>query len=351
MAVVVVIVLCSLGTTFTLPDLTAQGFSNAKYAGEFLSLGVGGRYAGIGGGGVALSNDVAAGYYNPAGLSSITYPQVSLFHESRFAGLFDYDYLAGAMPLDPRQTVGLSILRFGYGDIKDTRNALVDQNGNGKLDEEDRVDPNLIRIGNASDWAFIGSYARTVGDNLSLGGNIKVLHRNILDTSAWGFGIDLAARYQPIEHLTLAGTLHDATKSMLAWETGHQEFIVPSLRIGGSYDLRIAEDHAIRPTVDGIFRFEGRHESTFTDLNIGDVSIASLDLTGGVEYGYKEKFFARGGISELRQLSLGAGVRLPKLNIDYAFTAENGDLDNIGATHRISLTLTLEEEKFARSEP
>lgn len=335
--------------TFTLfaalshSDANAQGFVNAKYAGEFLSLGAGARSAGIGGAGVALSNDVTAGYYNPANLSRILYPQIAVFHESRFAGLFNYDYGAGALPIDSLQTVAASIIRFGYGEIKDTRNALIDRDGNGEINEDDRIDPNRIRIGSAADWAFIGSYARTINERLSVGGNIKILYRTILDTSAWGVGIDIGARYVPVENLTLGATLFDATKSTMAWETGHQEFIVPSLRIGGMYDLKIGEKHEIVPTLDAILRFEGRHETTMLDLDF-----ASVDIAAGLEYGYNDKVFARAGYTELGQLTVGAGIKLPKLNIDYAFTRENADLDGIGATHRVSLMLTLEEEKFER---
>ena len=90
-------------------------------------------------------------------------------------------------------------------------------------------------------------------------------------------------------------------------------------------------------------RFEGRSEAANADLGF-----ASLDVAAGLEYGYDDKFFARAGYSELGQLSIGAGVKLPKLNIDYAFTRENADLQGIGATHRVSLMLTLEEDKFKR---
>ena len=323
--------------------LDAQGFVNAKYAGEFLSLGAGARSSGMGGTGTASSGDVTAGYFNPAGLSAIEYPEIAVFHESRFAGLFNYDYLAGALPIDASQTVGLSLIRFGYGEIKDTRNALIDRNGNGVIDEDDRIDPARVRIGSAADWGAIGSYARQINENLSVGGNVKILYRSILDTSAWGFGFDLGARYSPTEDLVLGASLQDATKSILAWETGHQEFIVPSLRLGGAYSLGIGEDHSVTPAVDAVLRFEGRSESAQADLGV-----ASLDAAAGLEYGFRNRLFGRVGYTELEQLTIGAGVRLPKLNIDYSFSQESADLDGVGATHRVSLRLTLEEDRFRR---
>lgn len=332
-----------LTSAIILPAVSAQGFVNAKYAGEYLGLGAGARSSGMGGVGTALSSDVTAGYYNPAGLSQIRYPQIAIFHESRFSGLFNYDYVSGAIPLDSRQSIGATIIRFGYGEIQDTRGALIDRNGNGVIDEDDRIDPARVRIGTAADWAFIGSYARIISEEFSVGGNVKVLHRSILDTSAWGIGFDLSARYSPLDDLILAATLNDATKSLLAWETGHQEFIVPSFRLGAAYTLRVGDDHAITPAIDGVFRYEGREAAARVDLGF-----ASLDPAVGIEYGFAEKVFARAGFSELEELTLGAGVKLPKLNIDYSFTGESTDLDGVGVTHRVSLRLTLEEEKFAR---
>src|SRR5690349_15322901 len=97
-----------------LPAASAsQGYHNPKYAGEFLSLGAGARSGALGGAGTALANDVTAGYYNPAALSEIGYLQASIFHESRFSGQINYDYLAAAVPIDADQTIGVSAIRLG----------------------------------------------------------------------------------------------------------------------------------------------------------------------------------------------------------------------------------------------
>ena len=60
-------------------------------------------------------------------------------------------------------------------------------------------------------------------------------------------------------------------------------------------------------------------------------------------------FAIRGGYSDVKQFTIGAGVKLPKLNIDYSFARFNASsLDRLDDTHRISLILTLEEPKFLR---
>ena len=69
-----------------------------KYSGEFLSLGVGGRALGMGGASVAVANDITAGYWNPAGLAHMNYPQISLMHEEHFGSLVNYNYAAVAIP-------------------------------------------------------------------------------------------------------------------------------------------------------------------------------------------------------------------------------------------------------------
>jgi hypothetical protein len=323
---------------------SAQGFVNAKYAGEFLGFGVGARSAALGGAGTGFANDVTAGYFNPSALSLVQYPQIAVLHESRYGEKINYDYLAGTLPVGANQTFALSAIRLGLDGIKDSRDALIDRNGNGRLDEDDRIDESKIKLGSASDWAFIGSYSRKVNEQLSWGGSLKVLHKAVLEHSAWGLGVDVAAMYRPTENLSLGATLSDATKSLLSWDTGAQEFIVPTLRLGAGYRYEILDNHSIMPVVDGIFRFEGRHETTM--LNLG---IASLDVGAGLEYSFKNRIFVRGGYTELGQLTVGAGVKLPKLNIDYAFTNRSADQENFGQTHRISLMLTLEEPKYERA--
>ncbi|PIW98226.1 MAG: hypothetical protein COZ80_11695, partial [Ignavibacteria bacterium CG_4_8_14_3_um_filter_37_9] len=79
-----------------------------KYAGEFLSIGVGGRPLGMGGAYVAIANDVTAGYYNPAGLAKLNYPQIALMHDERYGNLVNYNYAAVAIPYGKDYTFGLS---------------------------------------------------------------------------------------------------------------------------------------------------------------------------------------------------------------------------------------------------
>ena len=116
-------ILIALLLSISFQDGFSQGSGN-KYAGEFMSIGVGGRPKGMGGAYVALVSDVMAGYWNPGSLSKIDYPQFALMHEAQFGNLVNYDYGAVGIPFGKNSSLGLSLIRLGVDDIADTRNAL-----------------------------------------------------------------------------------------------------------------------------------------------------------------------------------------------------------------------------------
>ena len=49
----------------------------------------------------------------------------------------------------------------------------------------------------------------------------------------------------------------------------------------------------------------------------------------------------------LIERAVGAGVKLPKINVDYSFSKFDAT-DQLGNTHRISILFTLEAERFLR---
>lgn len=305
--------------------------SQNKYAGEFMSIGVGGRPLGMGGAYVALVNDVTSGYWNPALLSKIDYPQFSLMHDERFGNLVNYDYGAVGIPFGKDASVGLSVIRMGIDDIPDTRNAYVDG----------RIDPNLVTRFSTTDYAFYLTYAKKQSDDFSYGANLKVIRRNIAEESAWGLGFDIGVSYNINNKIFFGANLQDITTTYLSWSTGKKETITPTAKIGSAYKIPFF-DGTLTPAMDFDIRFENRRESA--NANLGPVS---FDMHAGIEYSFRDMFAIRTGYNDIGNLTLGAGIKLPKLNIDYSFAKFDGDAD-LGNTHRISLIFTLEEEKFQR---
>jgi hypothetical protein len=334
------------------PPLKAQNQSSSvtvigKYAGEFMAIGVGGRALGMGGAYVAVANDVLAGYYNPAGLARIDYPEISLMHDERYGSLVNYDYAAVAIPYGKDMSFGLSIMRLGVDGIPDTRQALVDPN-TGKVIYDINspsavLDYNLITEFSNQDWVIYFSFAKKQSDKFYFGANTKVIYESLGQYNAWGIGFDLGAQYLPFNNFTLGANIQDLTTTLVAWNTGRNELITPTLKVGAAYQLDILGG-IISPALDLDIRFENREYASY--FHLGSVS---FDSHVGLEYNYKNIFMVRGGYNDVKQFTIGAGIKLPKLNIDYSFARFSAAAaDRLPDTHRISLMLSLEELKFKR---
>lgn len=323
----------------------AGGTGVAKYAGEFMSLGVGGRALGMGGAFVALANDVTAGYWNPAGLSHINYPQLTLMHDERYGSLVNYDYAAIGLPIGPTTSWGVSVIRLGVDDIPDTRKAGIDANGNYTEDPTKftRIDPSKVTYFNAADWAFYVTYSKKQSEDFSYGANLKIIRRDLGEASATGIGLDVGVWYTPMDNVLLGANLQDVTTTFLAWNTGTNELISPTMKIGTAYLIE-AFGGRFAPALDFDIRFENRKSaSTFA---VGPVS---FDAHIGTEFLFKDVVAFRLGYNDVKQISFGAGLHLPKLNIDYSFARFAGSAsETLEGTHRISLIFTLEAEQFRR---
>lgn len=315
----------------------------AKYAGEFLAIGVGGRPLGLGGSYVALASDASAGYWNPAGLVRIDYPDILVMHDERFGNLVNYDYAAVAIPFQSDMSFGLSVIRLGVDGIPDTRNAWLDANGNGIFDDNTRPDYDKVTYFNAADWAFFFSYAKRATASLSYGASVKVIRRDLADQSATGIGFDVGLLYSPAENLFIGANAQDITTTLLAWTTGRNELISPTIKMGAAY-LLSALNGQFAPTVDIDMRFENRRFASAA--HVGPIS---LDPHVGLEFDYRETVALRVGYSDVKQITVGAGLHLSKVDIDYSFATFGSAADDLGDTHRISLRIMLEAQQFRRS--
>jgi hypothetical protein len=342
------IILVPILVLFTLTQNFGQT-EIAKYAGEFIAIGVGGRALGMGSAQVAVANDITAGYWNPAGLARMNYPQIALMHDEQFGDLVNYNYGAVAIPFGKDMSFGLSVIRLSVDGIPDTRNALIDGRTGLVIDDINnpnaRIDPDRITEFSNTDWAFYGTFSKKQSDKFYWGANVKVISRSIAEYSAFGIGFDVGALYEPIDDLYLGANLMDITTTLIAWSGGRNELISPTAKIGAAYGFEFLGGRFL-PALDLDVRFENRqYASTF---NAGPVS---FDVRAGLEYSFRNLFMIRAGYNDVKQFTLGAGVKLPKLRIDYSFAQFSGAEDDVltkDATHRISLILTLEEPKFLR---
>jgi hypothetical protein len=317
----------------------------AKYANEFMSLGVGGRALGMGGAYCALATDVSAGYWNPAGLTRIDYPQIMLMHTEQFDQTLKYDYGSFAIPVGANRSLGLGLIRIGIDDIPVTRlqnpslplgAIYVDEDGFTRINR-----PYVASTISDAEYAMYLSYGVKRSERFSFGVNAKILRKSVGENSAWGLGFDVAALCKPVGNLQLGFNFQDITTTVLAWNQGTREIIIPTLKAGLTYPVAIPMLNGyMSPAIDFDIRFEGRDYAS--QFSAGAVSV---DTHFGWEYQFQEVFALRLG-SDIGRFAAGAGINLPKLQVDYAFIGH----EDLGETHRISARFTIEAAKFRRAE-
>src|SRR5882672_1071014 len=307
-----------------------------RYAGEFLRIGVGARALGMGSAFAGLADDGTAAFWNPAGLATLTSREITLMHAEQFGSIVKYDFASYTMPLgspgQPKQALAISFIRLGVDNIPDTRGLdFLDVNGNGKFDyPEDRliVDESRFVFDSDNDVALLFSYARAVGRSLSLGGSLKVIHQWLGDSlRSNGFGLDVGALYLGSHGWSAGAKLSDATTTQILWNTGTNEFIAPSLRLGGAKTQSFHNRrHLITAAFDVQVGFSD--EQLSSQAHLGAVT---FEFHPGIEYWLERRVALRAGF-EAKNFSAGAGFRVRKFGLDYAFL-DHQDLD---ASHRIS---------------
>ncbi|MFY0599677.1 MAG: hypothetical protein JXR03_08390 [Cyclobacteriaceae bacterium] len=310
-----------------------------KYTNEFMNIGAGARSFGLGLSAVSYIDDATAGYWNPAGLNQFKPDhQLTLMHSAYFAGIANYDFAAFATHIDSLGFLSISVLRFSVDDIADTR-FLFDGAGGVNYDN--------IRFFSSSDYAVLLTYARQLPflKGLDFGANVKIIRRIVGDFGgAWGFGLDAGLKKQ-IGAWNVAAVGKDIFGTFNSWSYNTEELLeiytqtdneipvngleiaFPRLILGVSRVFSLSEAFTLMGTLDMSTTFDGKRNTLIRS------NIASTDPYGGVEFGFKNKAFLRAGVSQFQQIkdfdgskswsfqpSLGIGIKIKELTVDYAFT-------------------------------
>jgi hypothetical protein len=261
-------------------------------------------------------------------------------HSEYFAGIAKYDYGSLAARIDATSTAGISFIRFGVDDIPDT-SELIDSEGNIHYDN--------IKSFSAVDYAFLFSFAKMTKINgFRYGANAKIIHRIAGSfAKSWGFGLDLGLRYD-FNKWTFGLMCRDVSSTFNAWDysfndqmikvfsiTGNEipkntlEVTKQSFILGAARKFSILNSHlSILPAIDFDITTDGERNVLLKGKSIGIAPHAGLEL------GYRNIVFVRGGITNIQkesdmngnksrtfQPNLGAGVNIKNiLSIDYALT-------------------------------
>lgn len=310
-----------------------------KYSNEFMNIGVDAQALGMASAVVAYTDDVNAGYWNPAGLVNLEDNQIALMHSSYFANIANYNYVGFAMPLDDVSAIGVSLIRFGVDDILDTTQ-LIDEQGNVNYDN--------INLFSAADYGLTFSYSRRLPiPGLSYGANAKVIRRIIGDfASSWGFGLDFGLQFETDNKWYFGAMARDITTTFNSWAIDEEglaqiqgaiegqnqeapegtELTLPKLQLGVAKLFEFHYDYTLRAEVDLVMRFAENNDVIST-------SFVSINPAAGFEFGYLDMVYLRGGVGNFQnelqidnteqlsfQPSFGVGFKYKGIHVDYAFT-------------------------------
>jgi hypothetical protein len=335
------LLLAGTAAALALPAAAQTTTKTPKYSNEFLTLGVGARALGMGKVQVALADNATAGYWNPAGLVNQAHKYDGvLMHSELFSGVVKNDYGAFSMPLDDKSAIGISLVRLGIDDIADTR-ALIN--------EYNYIDYSKITYFSVADYAVLLSYARKISkvDGLSVGVNGKFIYRNIGNfADAYGFGFDAGLQYNKKGWRT-ALMVRDITTTYNSWSINAEEYqkgltsanlndpipknstevTLPTIVLGVGRRFELPKQFSALVAADFEATTDGQRNTLISSSSI------NIDPRLGLELGYKNLVFLRGGAGSyqritnfegkekmLGQYSLGAGLAFSGLRVDLALS-------------------------------
>jgi len=315
----------------------------AKYGGEFLQIGLGGRAAGMGGAFCSLADDGSGFYWNPAGYARLHTLQFSGMYAPLYGGvgssLADYHHLGVSMPISG-VILGVNWIRLSVGDIPrypdysnldyiTRRNLILNANGEPQgyfSDIEDAVFLTIARM-NRLRIDFGWNYFKLPVE-VPIGLNLKMIRQSLAGYSSFGIGADFGMQILVglDELLSIKGlgdfcfgfNWQDFSKTGINWGNNNSDAIPANFKHGFGLSQRFSRiDSEINLVMDVDNRWE--KEQHF-----------------GFEFIFQQFLAFRIG-HERRGWTAGFGGKYKQLTLDYAFV--NTDL---GALNRLSGSFFIE---------
>ncbi len=342
-------VVCSL-----LFVLCSSAFA-AKYAGEFLNIGVGARAVGMGGAVTAYIDDGTSFYWNPAGTSYLAGPQATVMYADLWDGLANYSIAGLALPVSGA-VFSVNWVRLGVPDIQQHRDydqlmQLPDSLRFVEIDGEriyyNSVQEYLLATGanpqgtfsdNESaiflNFAKLNKFSVDLGWSyfqlpleLPIGANLKIVNQSLGGKTGQGIGGDFGAQLrfktQDVFWEQWKCTIgygfnwQDMTRTAVDWGEGNQDAVPSTFRNGVFVTQKLpGKDNDITACLD----YEHRWDPVYH---------------WGLEYRMAKTLFLRGGFWG-DEWTAGAGLSLWRANVDYAYLSKE-----LGASHRVSLSVKL----------
>ncbi|NLJ24846.1 MAG: hypothetical protein GX354_05385 [Firmicutes bacterium] len=252
-----------------------------------LRFGTTARIWGMGNAGVAAARGVEGLYYNPAALSDLSRPELSISHSALFSDT-DLNFIAAALPITEQGGIGAGLLLLSSPGIPGT--------------SEDALEDYFDYL---QAVAYVGTGTR-INEQLGAGVTVKGLFGRLDDATCRGYALEGGLRYKLNQVLTL-GILGRDVVGRLDWTTGLTENLPTQVLAGVEASLW-----------DGRLQVAAQTDTTFKDRGFG------------AEYIIGEQIRVRGGYTK-ESLTAGVGLGVGSIHLDYSWVGHE-----LGGTHRIS---------------
>jgi hypothetical protein len=361
-----------IGNNGTTTNTNGTNSSAIPTAVPFLLISPDSRSGAMGEAGVAISPDVNANYWNPSKLAFLEgADNVSASYSPWLRSLVpdvSLSYLAYAHKLDDRNTIGASIRYFNLGTINLTDNS---QNNQGTYT------PN--------EYSIDGSFARTFGENFSLGLTLRYIHSNLYTGFASSssqqtkpgnaVAADISLYYKKQiqefgnDAVFAFGTNISNIGSKISYaDNGSKYFLPTNLKIGAANTFNLDETNQLTFTLDlnkllvptppirdqdgNIIKGKDDNVSvpagifgSFTDAPGGfHEELQEINISPGVEYWYNKQFALRAGYfyenpnkGGLHYFTLGTGFKYDIFAFDFSYIAASQQNSPLANTLRFTL--------------
>jgi len=299
----------------------------------FLEIGVGPRAVAMGESYVAIADDASSLYWNPAGIARMEGGEAMFAHTIWFADI-TLSFATVAVTLGDFGTLGGYFYVMNSGDMPVTTEERPEGNGE------------IFRV---QDFTVGLSYGRKLTDRVTIGGTFKFIQSSLWRLDASTIAVDGGLQYTtPLEGVSLGLSISNFGGEMAYEGTNTAVRYDPDLRVSGNNDGVIADLHTRGWNLPLTFRFGLAYRlplgGTHAFLVTSDVLYPNNNanfLNVGAEYGFLGKIFLRGGFKGFFMpdreggLSLGAGIFLSPVKVDYSYT----DMGRLSFVQRIAASV------------
>ena len=303
-----------------IPNLGGQRSGTAAV--QFFKIGVGARAVGMGGTFVAVANDASALYWNPAGIVEFNSNQLFFSHINWLVDI-KHDFVGYVHHIDGTNSIGISATALYTDDMMETTEYQPFGTGN------------YFSFG---DVAFGITYGRRMTDRFSFGITLKYFEETLAEFKMSGFMVDIGTFYWTGfgssrfavcvsnfgNQVKPSGNFTNRDGEEIA---DFQEFSPPTIfKVGFATELYQTEKHRVTSSIQ---------------LNHPNDNAENVNM--GMEYGWRERFFLRGGYRvnvDEETFSISAGCKVPLKMLDCLIDFSYSDIGRLGTVSRFSLMMS-----------